>query len=290
MTCIIGTRLDYSAMNEALDRNVSHINQKFSKTLRKVAMDKGIKQTEQGKRLEFYIVTDEEFSQFSNEGNDMLLKLAGKPPVRALISIDYDKMSENLDAVNNKQEYQGGMKYDVHQRYLLELREAMADAVHKIGNDENTRKKADKVGENPYKVGDYIYNSICKTLDGETGEQEFHWFANMRVVKSGKRFIEVEYAGLTGERLWSNTESAVECFNDVVTWDMERCKWSGDPHGHFVPEASNPHAITWHHHEKKIQWNKITGTKLENIGNEQYGRKCRIHGVGYKYNYEGCRD
>lgn len=296
MTSIIGTRLSYRQMQESLGRPVSHINQKFSKTLRKVAMDKGIKQTEQGARLEFYIVTDEEYSQFTTEGNDMILKLAGKEPVRALISIDNDLMSENLNKVNSKPEYQGGMNYDVHQRYLSELRKAMADAVHKIGEDQNTRKKADAVGENPYKVGDYVYSQYLKKFDGET-EGGVYWFARARVRKSGKRFVELEIPLLGGHEIWSNTESAKQVFNDVITWGMEHCKYAGDPHGHFVPEASNKESIRWvpitrgyTDKPQKMRWDRVPGTTLERATELAKKHNGHVLGAGYVYNYEGCRD
>ena len=249
---IIGTRLDYSDMNDALDRNVSHINQKFSKTLRKVAMDKGIKQTEQGARLEFYIVSDEEFAQFTSEGNDMLLKLAGKPTVRALISIDNDKMSANLQAVNSKSEYQGGMKYDVHQRYLMELREAMSDAVEKIGEDKNTRKKADAVAQNPYQVGDLVaINSYGKAKE----------YAMHRISKSGKKFVEIESLNVKGYDGWYNSVSAKEVFENVTTWGAIN---SMDAHGHFIPLKGNESQLEWKLSTKydgkpmKVQWDKLT--------------------------------
>lgn len=307
MTSIIGTRLDYKTMQESMGRPVSHINQKFAQTLRKVAMDKGIKQTEQGQRLEFYIVTDEEFSQFASDGSDMLLKLSGKEPVRALISIDNDKMSANLNAVNSKPEYQRGMQYDTHQKYLGELRDAMADAVHKIGEDLNIRKKADAVGENPYKVGDYIYSSYYKELNGDD-KQVCHYFANARVIKSGKRFVEIETPHLCNEIVWSNSESAKKMFKNVITWGLHSKMWSGDPHGHFVPEKGNENAITWdsikqgykNDKPKRFQWNKVPGMSLEDVKKEIQERKDRvkkkgyepgiIHGVGYVYNYDGCRD
>jgi hypothetical protein len=297
-------------MQESMGRPVSHINQKFAQTLRKVAMDKGIKQTEQGQRLEFYIVTDEEFSQFTSDGSDMLLKLSGKEPVRALISIDSDKMSANLEAVNSKIEYRGGMKYDTHQRYLRELRDAMADAVHKIGEDLNIRKKADAVGENPYKVGDYIYTSKLAKVDGDD-EQKLHFFASARVVKSGKRFVEIETPLLMNELIWSNSESAKRMFKNTVTWNVDRAKYAGDAHGHFVPEKDNEDVITWKTVKKgytskpaRFQWNKVLGDSLQEVQELIEMRKQNmkrpvgknvsdnsvVHGPGYFYNYDGCRD
>tara|TARA_X000001382_G_C3139749_1_gene169152 strand:+ start:65 stop:955 length:891 start_codon:yes stop_codon:yes gene_type:complete len=294
-------------MQESMGRPVNHINQKFSKTLRKVAMDKGIKQTEQGQRLEFYIVTDEEFSQFTNDGGDMLLKLSGKEPVRALISIDSDKMSANLQAVNSKPEYQTRMKYDTHQKYLGELRDAMADAVHKIGEDLNTRKKADAVGENPYKVGDYIYNSELVKADGDN-EVRLHFFPSARVVKSGKRFVEIETPRLDGELIWSNSESAKRLFKNTVTWYLYQAKYAGEAHGHFVPEKDNEDAITWKTMKKgytdkpaRFQWNNVPGESLQQVQENVEKRKQNmkrpvginvsdnsvIHGPGYFYNYEG---
>ena len=113
----------------------------------------GIKKTEQGGRLGFYAVTKDEMDKLCNAKLQMLETLKGSQPVRPLIAVDADKMTDGIDATNSR--YQGGMDHATHRKYLRELEQAVEDSVVKIGEDLNTRKKTERCSHD-YAVGDWI--------------------------------------------------------------------------------------------------------------------------------------
>lgn len=140
----IGTRVEWSILNKTLNRSVSRLNQKLTSELRTVAMNKGIKKTEQGKRLDLYSITQEEFELLMTNSE-----------VRPLAKVDSEILNGSLRKVNSS--YSGRMDYDTSKRYRKELTEALCSSLEVIGKDTNERQNPTKVsGKNPYKVGDWI--------------------------------------------------------------------------------------------------------------------------------------
>ena len=143
----IGTRIDWETLNNTLNRSVSRLNQKLTKELRTVAMNKGIKKTEQGKRLDLYSVSQTELDT-----------LMSNPKVRPLVKVDSKKMGDALQKVNSS--YSRSMDYDTAKLYRKDLDAALTSSLDVIGEDTNERAKPTKVvGKNPYKVGDWVDTS-----------------------------------------------------------------------------------------------------------------------------------
>ena len=143
----IGTRIDWQTLNNTLNRSVSRLNQKLTKELRTVALNKGIKKTEQGKRLDLYSVSQQELDTLMNESS-----------VRPLVKVDVQKLSDSLQKVNSS--YSGRMDYDTAKLYRKDLTAALTSSLDVIGEDTNERAKPTQVvGKNPYKVGDWIDTS-----------------------------------------------------------------------------------------------------------------------------------
>ena len=265
---MIGSRLTYSQMDKVIPR-VRHMNQGMAKTLRKAAMDNGIKQTEQGCRLEFYTVSGEELDTLKHPTNDAFLALTKDITVRPLVQFDKDKFSIKLDEINSKPEYQGGMAYEVHRKYEKELRKAMAELCEVIGTDTNKRNKADTfTGDNPYKVGDYIIEY------GRSGN-EFS-----KVVKVTPKGIVTGFL-LPKAGVVSNKNYALFHFNNVVNKQPDR----PDHGGFFIPLKGNEdkfqvseHLRTtrfggyndgWHK-DPRFSWkNMPTLAKPEDVGYDQ---------------------
>ena len=214
-TIYIGTRLTHDEMDTLLDRKVLRLNQSLAQTCRKVAMDKGIKQTEQGQRLEFYSVTSNEFAQLTNESFSFMSKLAGKPVIRPLIAMDEEKMLTSLRAVNSKSEYRGGMKHSVHCQYLLDLRSAISGSVTKIGDDVGYVKKTRPTYTHNYEIGDWI------EVWGSYGSFE----GNAKIIKTTAKTYTYKFAHINGHR-FHNFESAKIRFNNVTGWgDSSHQEW-----------------------------------------------------------------
>jgi len=143
----IGTRADWSKMNKTLNQSVSRLNERLSQDLRNIALEKGIKKTEQGNKLLFYSVS-----------NSQLDSLMTNNEVRPLLKVDDELMSEKLNKVNSS--FPRRMNPNEFSQYKKQLKEAMTDCVEVIGTDTNERAKPKKVvGKNPYKVGDWIDTS-----------------------------------------------------------------------------------------------------------------------------------
>jgi len=143
----IGTSVDWGELNATLNRSVSRLNQKLTKTLRTVAMQKGIKKTEQGQRLDLYSVSQEELNT-----------LMKNETVRPLVKVDSQKLNEGLQKVNAS--YPSRMDYDTSKKYHKDLNEVLTSSLDVIGTDTNKRTKPTKqTWKNPYKVGDWVDTS-----------------------------------------------------------------------------------------------------------------------------------
>ena len=130
-TYYIGTRAKWNDIGDVLGRDdVVRLNQGLSKSIRTSVMKSGIKKTEQGARLEFYSVSNDEFDKLMKEQDTR---------VRPLVRVDEELLNKTLTDVNNK--YGGRMDYDTHRKYKIELAEGFDKCVEIIGDDLNTRSK-----------------------------------------------------------------------------------------------------------------------------------------------------
>lgn len=303
----MGTRVDWNTINKELDRRVSRLNQSLSKTLRQVANTKGIKQSEQGKRLEFYLVNKDEFEGFGEE-HDTLMLLKGSQAIRPLLLVDKALMEKNLDRVNNTPEYSSSMKPDVYRNYKQDLKQALESSVTRVGDDLNIRKEANRLGANPLQVGDLLYERVPygDTPSCNDTNQYLTHMAYARVSKSGKRFVEIERVQMKHHDLWSNTESAVQYFNDVVYWGYRPSdkNWNNqNAHGHYIPMNKNQDQLewktvtNWSNKPMKFRWDKLVDKSKKHIqadyterttgGNSTTLQLKFLDEPGYYYNYRG---
>ena len=229
-TYMIGTRLTHSKMTKVVGDRVGRLNQSMAKTLRKAAMDKGIKQTEQGLRLEFYTVDEDTLETLKSESNDAFLAMTKGVTVRPLVEFNRDTFTIKLQEINSKPEYTGGMNRDVYAKYENELRTAMAEQCHVIGTDTNKRKKVEKYTHD-YEVGDWIQ------IYGDYGYLK----GNARITRVTKSSYWYEIAQIRGDR-WSNFDSAKVIFKDVTGWAEPIC---GQEWQFTIPYAGNEHEFTF---------------------------------------------
>lgn len=140
----VGTRIEHDEMNKLMGTSISRMNEGLSKNLRSSVLKKGIKKTEQRKKLLFYSVDETLYQQLLKKEVDILVK------------VDGDELSKRLNEVNSR--YPRRMDYDTSKKYKKELESEFEKTVEVVGSDKNTRKNPSKiVGKNPYKVGDWIY-------------------------------------------------------------------------------------------------------------------------------------
>lgn len=140
----VGTRIEHSEIDKLMGISISRMNEKLSKNLRSSVMNKGIKKTEQGKKLLFYSVDESIYQQLESSGIDILVK------------VDGDELSKRLREVNSR--YPRRMDYTTSKKYKKELEKEFENSVEVVGKDKNIRNNPSKVvGKNPYKVGDWIY-------------------------------------------------------------------------------------------------------------------------------------
>jgi hypothetical protein len=207
----IGTRADWSKMNEALNQSVSRLNERLSQDLRTIALEKGIKKTEQGNKLLFYSVSSSQLSSLMTNNQ-----------VRPLIKVDDEVMTKNLSKVNSS--FPGRMNTNEFSEYKKQLKEAMRDCVEVIGADTNERAKPTKVvGKNPYKVGDWI--DISK-------EKLYYWSGSRKAIDKLEREVfghsvlisdSVRVCRVTDKSYWIEVPILKEQPNGVSNW-----RWAQD--------------------------------------------------------------
>ena len=91
-TYYIGTRAKWNDIGDVLGRDdVARLNQGLSKSIRTSVMKSGIKKTEQGARLEFYSVSNDEFDKLMKEQDTR---------VRPLVRVDEELLNKTLTDVN----------------------------------------------------------------------------------------------------------------------------------------------------------------------------------------------
>lgn len=138
----IGTRADFNTMEKLIKKPLGRLNQGLAETLRTAALSKGIKKTEQKKRLEFYSVSEIDLKKLNDKATP-------------LVKVDKNKMMSALTKVNGK--YTQRMDYKTAEKYKKELATAMSKCIDIIGKDKNIRNKPRTfTGKNPYNVGDWI--------------------------------------------------------------------------------------------------------------------------------------
>lgn len=138
----IGTRADFNTMEKLIKKPLRRLNQGLAESLRTAALSKGIKKTEQKKRLEFYSVSEIDLKQLNDKATP-------------LVKVDKNKMVSSLTKVNGK--YTQRMDYKTAEKYKKELATAMNKCIEIVGADKNTRNKPRTfTGKNPYEVGDWI--------------------------------------------------------------------------------------------------------------------------------------
>jgi len=189
-TKIVAIRADWDEVNETYT-GLRRMNQKMAKTLRKAANAHGIKQTAKIKhngkafafsqRLEFYFMGEDQLNEINNPEAEFMAKLVDTPYLLPLLVIDQVEFSGAVNAVNSKPDYQGGMDYDVHNRYKSELLKAMVDCMTLVNNDPKRENKAGTrfIDIKGYKVGDLV---------GRIGDTEI---ANGIVTKVTKKTLTI---------------------------------------------------------------------------------------------------
>jgi len=252
----IGVRASYSTMNSVLERSVSRLNQRMTESIRSAAMKKGIKKTEQGQRLELFPVTKSELDNLLDPAWMTFQTVATGESIRPLITVDADALADATQAVNNK--YPRRMNTIEHRKYKADLAAALDSTVTVVGADKNTRKRTSQPAPNPLKVGDII---PCKRQGYNFGSYYsdiFEGYGDLKIIKSGKRFVEVALLTYDGQH-WPNTSSAKRRFNNVKTTGNDSdTLYAGDMHGHVIPLADNPnHNWTWTPVPGKMSWDKV---------------------------------
>tara|TARA_R110002153_G_scaffold28337_5_gene87609 strand:+ start:6254 stop:7168 length:915 start_codon:yes stop_codon:yes gene_type:complete len=268
----IGVRSDFNTMGKLLDRPMSRLNQKMAQSLRTTAMRKGIKKTEQGERLEFFVVDKQEMDNLLDDTWRAMQKLSTSAICRPLVKVKADVFSDAINKVNSKPEYQRGMDHNTYSKYEQDLAKSFDNALEVVGTDLNTRKTKPKVADNPFKVGDLIpfhsYGDIW-THQGDNRKESKTYFkyADKRIAKAGKKFVEIEFLQVkdVDRGDWYNTDSAVKFFKDVDAYGLQDdSKYAQIKHGHAIPLESNPDTLEWVLERDaytgkpiKHQWNRI---------------------------------
>lgn len=204
----IGTRVDWNELNDTLNRSVSRLNQSLTKSLRTIAMNKGIKKTEQGRRLDLYSVSQEELNT-----------LMKNEKVRPLVKVDSKKLTDGLEKVNAS--YPRRMDYDTSKKYNKDLNEVLTSSLDVIGTDTNKRAKPTKqTWKNPYKVGDWVdtsnqysYTATGKTLAMQKMRKEHD---ELRLLSDAARVYRV-----TDKSYWIEVPVLKEAPEGVSNW-----KWA----------------------------------------------------------------
>jgi len=295
----IGVRSDFNTMGKLLDRPMSRLNTGMANHLRTTAMRKGIKKTEQSQRLEFFIVSKEEMDNLLDDTWRAMQKLATAAECRPLVKVKADVFRDAIDKVNSKPEYQGGMDYDTHNKYKEDLAKSFDKALEVVGTDLNIRKTKPKLPDNPFKVGDLIpfrdYGNVWTHQgdDRKEGKTNFK-YADKRIAKAGKKFVEIEFLQVKDVQYggWSNTDSAVNYFNDVEAYGLQGdSKYAQISHGHAIPLESNTDRLEWVLQRDykgkpvKHQWTKFASYEFKSNTYEDpsYHDECI---PAYCYSYE----
>ncbi len=172
----VGTRKMSYEISKIIGRDVFRLNEGLSKKLRSSVLKKGIKKTEQGKKLIFYSVKEKELNTLLNQGIDILVK------------VDEDKLQNVLNQINIK--YPRKMDLDLSKKYKEELENGLLDSVEIIGKDKNIRKKSVRKNDYLYKnskLGKLIYETTKYGYLGEVEEFFIYIFHEQHIVNFSYR-------------------------------------------------------------------------------------------------------
>ena len=211
----VGTRIDHSEMNSLVGTSISRLNESLSKNLRSSVQKKGIKKTEQGKKLLFYNVDEEQYNQLISKG------------INVLVKVDSDELTTKLRDVNSR--YPSRMDYSTSLKYKSELEKQFIDTIEVVGKDENIRSQrkqsSDYLGGNT-KLGKLIYNTDGYSgYLGEVGDFFEYIFHKGYVVGFSYREDHSNLDLKTYE--WKNSsELTQEVFNEYKNSYRLLTKWS----------------------------------------------------------------
>jgi len=289
-----------------LGRSPAYLNEGMSKLVRSACLLLGIKKTEQRRRLNFYVVSHEDYKRLTDDKHRLINNIKGEANVHHLVKIDKDKFSEVIDRVNAKH---GGTGMDnaTYKRYQTQMSTALSRIIEVTGADQNIKKKSQQLAPNPYKAGDII---AVRDYDVPREHRPRTW-AYLRVRWAGKRHIELDRLGpkYAEHGFWPNTQSIRHEFKDVITWGLPKDgspMYSGQPHGHFVPLRGNEDQLTWYpvggydrdteqHTHHRYQWTRyaryVPGDRRDRHSEGHYESRANPDAeLGYFYNYEGSYD
>ena len=198
----VGTREPRSSFQNLLNRDIYHLNEGLSKKLRTSVMKKGIKKTEQGKKLMFFSVSGSEYQNLIENKLDVLVK------------VDEHSLSNKLQEINSK--YPRRMDLNLSQKYKVELEKGFLDSVEVVGEDKNIRKKPTKSNylSGNSKLGKLIYKTDgYKMYLGEV-EEFFNWmFHNGYVI--GFEYRDDPQSHQLKEYKWEDSkEKTKDVFNE----------------------------------------------------------------------------
>jgi hypothetical protein len=210
----VGTREPRSSFQNLLNRDIYHLNEGLSKKLRTSVMKKGIKKTEQGKKLMFFSVSGSEYQNLIESKLDVLVK------------VDEHSLSNKLKEINSN--YPRRMDLNLSQKYKVELEKGFLDSIEVVGNDKNIRKKPTKSNylSGNSKLGKLIYNTDGRKMFLGEVEEFFNWmFHNEYVIDFSYR---KDHSNLDLEEYgWKNTQQITkEVFDKYEKSYRLLTKWS----------------------------------------------------------------
>lgn len=144
----IGIRLTISEMKLVNGSDQFQLNSTMSNTLASVAMRLGIKKTQLGKPINFYLVSEDEIEYLTAETSKSMIPLRHSVEWLPLLKVDAGMMNETLKTVNEK--YSHRMDRATHKKYSNELIEAMGPCVTKLNEDRVIDRKKPKSKRNFY--------------------------------------------------------------------------------------------------------------------------------------------
>ena len=128
----IGVRLSFEEIRTLLNRSVSRLNNSMSEHIRSVALERGLNKTLRGRRLEFYVVTEEEYNKLISP---KMKTWAGLKNVdfRPLICVDRSQSQQVVANVNSQ--YPSRMNSELFRKYQKQMREELSLCVEILDND-----------------------------------------------------------------------------------------------------------------------------------------------------------
>jgi hypothetical protein len=173
----IGSRSSWDTMSAVAESSVAKLNARMSETIRSVAMKQGIKKTQDGKKLEFYLVNEEQFKKLTSPSTATLVALKLGADWHPLIAVDKAIMSDAIQKVNAK--YGNRMPRSEFAKYNAELQTAVESAVVKLAEDKKLNRPK-HYNNQDIKVGDIIregggYRETCFAVITKVTEHSYSY-------------------------------------------------------------------------------------------------------------------